>query len=57
MVNIATPVYFGGFSRPALEAFAPQLRALGLEPRQGIVSGGRHRTRHWAIRPTSSPAP
>jgi len=39
MVDIATPVSFGGFSRAALEVFGPQLRALGLEPRQG-VSGG-----------------
>ena len=39
MVDIATPVSFGGFSRTTLEAFGPQLRALGLEPRQG-VSGG-----------------
>jgi hypothetical protein len=39
MIDIATPVSFGGFSRGALEAFAPQLRALGLEPRQGITSG------------------
>jgi hypothetical protein len=41
MTDIATPVAFGGFSRGALEAFSPQLRALGLEPRQGITAGGR----------------
>jgi hypothetical protein len=41
MVDIATPISFGGFSRATLEAFAPQLRALGLEPRQGITAGGR----------------
>ncbi len=41
MVDIATPVSFGGFSRATLEAFAPQLRALGLEPRQGITAGGK----------------
>jgi hypothetical protein len=41
MVDIATPLSFGGFSRATLEAFAPQLRALGLEPRQGITSGSR----------------
>ena len=40
MVDIATPISFGGFSRATLEAFAPQLRALGLEPRQGITAGG-----------------
>src|SRR5437879_2145954 len=35
MVDIATPVWFGGFTRATIEQFAPQLRALGLEPRQG----------------------
>ena len=40
MVDIATPLSFGGFTRATLDAFAPQLRALGLEPRQGISSGG-----------------
>jgi SpoIVB peptidase S55 len=41
MVDIATPISFGGFSRATLEAFGPQLRALGLEPRQGVTSGGK----------------
>jgi len=41
MIDIATPIGFGGFSRGTLEAFAPQLRALGLEPRQGITAGGK----------------
>jgi hypothetical protein len=41
MVDIATPISFGGFSRATLDAFAPQLRALGLEPRQGITAGGK----------------
>ena len=41
MVDIATPIGFGGFSRGTLEAFAPQLRALGLEPRQGLTAGGK----------------
>ena len=41
MIDIATPVSFGGFSRATLDAFAPQLRALGLEPRQGVTSGGK----------------
>ena len=41
MIDIATPLSFGGFSRATLDAFAPQLRALGLEPRQGITSGGK----------------
>jgi hypothetical protein len=40
MVNIATPLSFAGFSRETLDEFAPQLRALGLEPRQGVAAGG-----------------
>jgi len=39
LVDIATPISFGGFSRGAIDAFAPQLRALGLEPLQGVSSG------------------
>jgi hypothetical protein len=39
-IDIATPVSFTGFTEATLEHFAPQLRAIGLEPRQGI-SGGR----------------
>jgi hypothetical protein len=38
--EVATPVAFSGFSPGAIEQFAPQLRALGLEPRQGITLGG-----------------
>jgi hypothetical protein len=41
MIDIATPVSFGGFTTAAIEQFAPQLRALGLEPRQGVTGGGR----------------
>ena len=41
MIDIATPLSFGGFSRATLDVFAPQLRALGLEPRQGVTSGGK----------------
>jgi len=40
MVDIATPLSFGGFSRRTLEAFTPQLRQLGLEPRQMLSGGG-----------------
>ncbi len=40
-VDIATPVSFGGFTPTAIEHFTPQLRALGLEPQQGISGGGR----------------
>jgi hypothetical protein len=41
MIDIATPLAFGGFSRATLEAFAPQLRPLGLEPRQAVTAGAR----------------
>jgi hypothetical protein len=37
--EIATPLAFSGFTAATLEHFAPQLRALGLDPQQG-VSGG-----------------
>jgi len=40
MIDIATPVSFAGFTRATLDSFAPQLRALGLEPTQGLSSGG-----------------
>jgi hypothetical protein len=41
MIDIATPLSFGGFTRATLDTFAPQLRALGLEPRQAVSSAGR----------------
>jgi hypothetical protein len=41
LVEIATPVSFGGFTPGTLEHFWPQLRAIGLEPRQGISGSGR----------------
>jgi hypothetical protein len=41
MVDIATPVSFGGFTRNTIEHFAPQLRSLGLEPCQGMSGGPR----------------
>jgi hypothetical protein len=41
LVDVATPVSFAGFTRGAIEQFAPQLRALGLEPQQGVAGGGR----------------
>ena len=41
LIDIATPIAFGGFSRATLEAFAPQLRPLGLEPRQAVSSGAK----------------
>src|SRR5579871_4122638 len=39
MVDIATPLSFGGFTRATLDAFAPQLRGLGLEPLQAVTGG------------------
>lgn len=41
MIEIATPLSFGGFSRATLDAFAPQLRPLGLEPRQSVTAGAK----------------
>jgi hypothetical protein len=41
MVDIATPLSFGGFSSATLEAFASQLRPLGLEPRQSVTAGAK----------------
>jgi hypothetical protein len=41
LTDIATPLSFGGFTRSTVERFAPQLRALGFEPLQGITGGGR----------------
>jgi hypothetical protein len=40
MTDVATPLSFSGFTSAAIEQFAPQMRALGLEPRQGISLGG-----------------
>ena len=40
LIEIATPVSFSGFTSGTLERFAPELQKLGLEPRQGISSGG-----------------
>ena len=39
--EIATPVSFSGFTAATLEHFAPQLRAMGMDPRQGVSGGGR----------------
>lgn len=46
LVDIATPLVFGGFTRGAIERFAPQLRALGLEPLQAVSAGGRPPARY-----------
>jgi hypothetical protein len=40
MTDVSTPISFSGFTSAAIEQFAPQMRALGLEPRQGISLGG-----------------
>lgn len=41
LIDIATPVSFAGFSAATIERFAPRLRELGLDPRQGVSGGGR----------------
>jgi hypothetical protein len=41
MLDIATPMAFGGFSRKVVDTFAGELRALGLEPLQGVAAGAR----------------
>lgn len=41
MVDISTPLSFGGFTRATLDAFASQLRPLGLEPRQAVTAGAK----------------
>ena len=40
MTEVATPISFSGFTAATIEKFSPELRALGLEPRQGITLGG-----------------
>ena len=46
MTEVATPLSLSGFTSAAVEQFAPQMRKLGLEPRQGIShrrrAGGPH---------------
>jgi len=41
LIEIATPISFSGFTSATLEHFAPELKKLGLDPRQGVSSGGR----------------
>ncbi len=38
--EIATPLSFSGFTAATLEHFAPQLRALGMDPQQGVSGAG-----------------
>lgn len=40
MTEVATPLSLSGFTAAAVEQFAPQMRKLGLEPRQGLSTGG-----------------
>jgi hypothetical protein len=51
LIDIATPVSFGGLTRNTVERFAPQLRALGLEPAQGMSGGGKARASDGASPP------
>jgi hypothetical protein len=39
LIEVATPLSLGGFTASTIEHFAPQLRALGLEPMQGSLGG------------------
>jgi hypothetical protein len=39
--EIATPVSFSGFTAATLEHFGAQLRAMGMDPMQGVSGGGR----------------
>jgi len=36
LTEISTPLAFGGFTPRTLQAFAPQLRSMGLTPQQGV---------------------
>jgi hypothetical protein len=40
MMDVSTPLSLSGFTANAVEQFSPQMRKLGLEPRQGISTGG-----------------
>jgi SpoIVB peptidase S55 len=40
MTEVATPLSLSGFTSNAIAQFDPQIRRLGLEPRQGISTGG-----------------
>ncbi len=40
LIEVATPLSLSGFTASTIEHFAPQLRALGLEPMQGTLGGG-----------------
>jgi len=40
MTEVSTPLSLSGFTSAAVDQFSPQMRKLGLEPRQGISTGG-----------------
>jgi hypothetical protein len=40
MVEVATPLALSGFTANTVAQFTPEIRKLGLEPRQGISAGG-----------------
>jgi SpoIVB peptidase S55 len=40
MTEVATPLSLSGFTAAAVDQFSPQMRKLGLEPRQGLSTGG-----------------
>src|SRR5262249_11159663 len=40
MTEVATPLSLSGFTAHAVDQFSSQMRRLGLEPRQGISTGG-----------------
>ncbi len=54
LINISTPLALGGFTQRTLDAFSPQLRALGLEPAQALSAGGG--AVHAASAPFGNPA-
>jgi hypothetical protein len=39
--DIASPLGFSGFTAASIESFSAQLQQLGLDPRQGVSSGGQ----------------
>ena len=44
--DLATPLSFNGFTRATLEQFGDKLRAIGLEPRQGLSAGRQPPAKH-----------
>jgi hypothetical protein len=55
LTEIATPFWASGFTRAALDHFAPQLRAAGLQPVQGVSGGGRPQSPPAGTRPPLQP--